>query len=203
MLAEIAEFIKAVAPVFTAGAACVATYIGYKGLTKWQAEMLGKRRTELAEDVLSSFYQMRDIIAAIRSPAAFQGEGDTRNSQLHESDTTKKLRNTYFVPIARYQNHRQFFADLHAKRYRMKALNGDRSEAAFNKMDEALNNVMVAARMLISTADEDRAPRPQAATKWEAEIWGIGDEKDEVAKKINEAVALMEAVCRPLLEVAN
>jgi hypothetical protein len=34
---EIGEFIKAVAPIFTAGAACTAAWIGWRGLEKWPA----------------------------------------------------------------------------------------------------------------------------------------------------------------------
>ena len=60
----VGEMIKAVAPVFTAGAACSGAYIAYRGLTKWHAETVGKRRVELAEDVLADFYQARDIIQA-------------------------------------------------------------------------------------------------------------------------------------------
>jgi hypothetical protein len=38
-------------------------YIGYRGLTKWREERIGKRRVELAEDVLADFYQARDMSA--------------------------------------------------------------------------------------------------------------------------------------------
>jgi len=37
-----------------------------------------KRRQDLAEEVLSSFYQMKDIIRAIRSPMSYEGEGKDR-----------------------------------------------------------------------------------------------------------------------------
>ena len=53
MWSEIGGAVLAIAPAFTAIAACYAAYIGYRGLTKWQAETLGKQRVELAENVLS------------------------------------------------------------------------------------------------------------------------------------------------------
>jgi hypothetical protein len=40
----VGEVIRAVAPVFTAGAACFGAYIGYRGLEKWRAETIGKRK---------------------------------------------------------------------------------------------------------------------------------------------------------------
>jgi hypothetical protein len=56
---DIGEFIKAVAPMFTAVAACTGAWIGWCGLKKWRAETIGKRKAELAEDVIADFYEAR------------------------------------------------------------------------------------------------------------------------------------------------
>ena len=73
---EIGEVIKAVSPAITEITAMVAAVIGIKGLNKWQ--MIGRRRSEIAEDVLAGFYEARDRVSAIRSPAGFANESEGR-----------------------------------------------------------------------------------------------------------------------------
>jgi hypothetical protein len=65
---DIGEFIKAVAPIFTAGAACCATWIGWHGLEKWRSEVLGKRKAEIAEATLAKVYEMEEILREARLP---------------------------------------------------------------------------------------------------------------------------------------
>jgi hypothetical protein len=55
-------------------AACTAIY----GIGAWRREHEGRRRYELAEDVLASFYEARDRIASIRSVFGFESESSSR-----------------------------------------------------------------------------------------------------------------------------
>jgi hypothetical protein len=91
-----------------------AAWTASRGLGKWHVETVGKRRTELAEDVLSSFYQMRDIIGEIRSPPP--GDLLPFVVQVHrdesDSGTLKRMKDAYNEPIARYNEHRKLIADL-------------------------------------------------------------------------------------------
>ena len=53
-------------------------------LDAWRREFMGKRRMELAEEVLALFYQARDVIEQIRSPVRYLGEGQTREAAPDE-----------------------------------------------------------------------------------------------------------------------
>ena len=77
---DIGEALKAIGAVLTGCAALWGAFIAFRGLTKWQDETLGKRKTEVAEQVLSGFYQVRDVIDAVRPPAVWTGEAERRNS---------------------------------------------------------------------------------------------------------------------------
>ena len=59
-----------------------------------------KRRVELAEEVLTSFLKMRDIMREVRSPAAFGNEGGDRVAWEGETDQQAKVRHGYFVPAS-------------------------------------------------------------------------------------------------------
>lgn len=201
MWTEAGEIIKAVAPIFTASAAVAATVIGYKGLTKWQTELLGKRKVELAEEVLSGFYQMRDIMSAIRSPGGFVGEGESRKAAENEAPEMKIKLDQQFVTIERYNRHIEFFAGLQAKRYRMRALFGPAAEQAFVLINEAIAKVITAARMRgMRVAQQWTTLDPKLSIELDHAVWEAGGENDIVSAKINEAVKLIESVCRPILE---
>ena len=48
------------------------------GVYAWRREFIGRRKIELAEDVLARFYEARDAIARIRSPFGTSSEGSER-----------------------------------------------------------------------------------------------------------------------------
>src|SRR5271166_785048 len=60
-----------------------------------------KRKTELAEQGLTAFYEVSRVFVWIRSPASFGGEGTSRPPAPGESATQQERRNTYFIPIER------------------------------------------------------------------------------------------------------
>ena len=57
-----------------------------RGLADW------KRRTDLAEEVLSDFYKARSIFGQARSPFAFAGEGKTRPRSGARANATRVFR---------------------------------------------------------------------------------------------------------------
>ena len=59
------------------------------GIDAWRREFVGKRRMELAEEVLALFYQARDIIQSIRSPGGYVGEGQSRKQAPDERPEDK------------------------------------------------------------------------------------------------------------------
>ncbi len=88
--------VKAIPSVVTAITAIVGVVIAARGLNKWRAETIGKRKAELAQEVLADFYQARDIIDVARSPGGFGHEGDTRQKDDWESaDDTRILKCPY------------------------------------------------------------------------------------------------------------
>ncbi len=70
-MVDIAVIAQAVAVV----SACWAII---SGVGAWKREFIGKRQIELAEQLLSKFFEVRDAIAFIRSPVGSSGEGKSR-----------------------------------------------------------------------------------------------------------------------------
>ncbi|MCZ7471905.1 hypothetical protein M0412_22620 [Agrobacterium sp. O3.4] len=162
-----------------------------------------KRKQDLAETVLTGFYQTEAIMRSVRSPMSYLYEADSRPKVTAETESTAKLRDTYYVILARYDKNRKEIGNLLALRYRMTAWFGANADVPFQRLQEAINQVITAAQMLVrwsADADSFRANNLELWQKMEADIWWGAEDPDRVGVLITGAVAAMEAICRPILE---
>ena len=65
---DVANILESISLIIAAWAVII-------GVNAWRREYIGKRRLELAEEVLSLFYEARDIIRYIRNPFGYIGRG--------------------------------------------------------------------------------------------------------------------------------
>lgn len=133
---------------------------------------------------------------------SYTHESENRPRIGSETEATARLRDTYFVILARYDKNRQDISDLLALRYRMIAWFGNEAGVPFQRLNEAINKVITAAQMLgHRSADTDgfRAYNIALWQRMEADIWWGTEDPDLVAVMITEAVTAMEAICRPIL----
>lgn len=197
--ADVGEFIKAVAPVFTAGAACTGVYIAYRGLTKWRGETVGKRKIELAEEVLADFYQARDIIKAARSPFGYAHEGLSRQKGEDETEEDTRILNSYFAATERLASKADFFAETWARRYRFTAVFGPEAAKAYDDLFEVRNEIIVSVRSLISAHGHRLSASDQVAkARWENTIWSSAED-DPIPGRLDRVVETIEKTCRPAI----
>jgi hypothetical protein len=157
-----------------------------------------KRRTELAEQVLADFYKANDLFSSARSPFALAGEGASRKRDEHETESQASHRDAIYAPFERLQKNIDFFSDLHARRYRFRALFGSAAAEPFLAFVGAYNEIAIATSALLS----NQGPlNEELQTKYEVAIGWTIPEKDHVKQKLDKAVSDMEAICRPVLEV--
>jgi hypothetical protein len=57
----------------------IASTVAIYGINSWRRETKWKRKYELAEETLSLFYEVQDVISIIRSPFSRNEEGKKRN----------------------------------------------------------------------------------------------------------------------------
>ena len=62
----------------------IASWTAVYGIDQWRREYRGKRQAELAEEVLSLFYEAQDAVRHIRNPFGFGGEGASRKLENKE-----------------------------------------------------------------------------------------------------------------------
>jgi len=122
-------------PVVTSVATIVAAGTAVWGICAWRREHTGKRRIDLAEDVLALVYEIQDVLALVRSPLGHSEEGQTCLVMPDATDKEKAMLNTAYIPIERCNTHKELFARLRSLRYRFMALNGKDTGEPFEELN--------------------------------------------------------------------
>jgi hypothetical protein len=99
----------------------------------------------------------------------------------------------YFVPLARIQKADADFAQFDKLRTVAQAVFGPASVAPFDTIMRVLNEIAIAARMLISTTGP-QGVTPEDRQRWEAKIWQ--EDGDDLEIRLAAAVKEIEALCR-------
>jgi len=179
------------------------------GVNAWRREYIGKRRLELAEDVLALFYEARDAISYIRNPSGHVGEGSTRNADPNESPEEKQINDNAYVVFERYNKRQDLFNKLYSMRYRYMARFGKDSAKPFNELNKIVNEIFVSARMLshywkqqgrrIWKNDKEFQQHLEEMHKYEAVFWEKGFSEDPVIPRLNTVISDIEAQCNRII----
>ena len=164
-----------------------------------------QRRFELAEQVLADAYRFRDLMKFVRNDAAWEGEGESREIAGHETEGVKQMRTAYFVPLERLQKESEFISGMMARRETCHAHFGGDAVKAFDAFHQAAQGVRVAAKMLMDMAGDDGCDPGDRVLRetFRHDIWEtLADHKEDnrIGIQIDEGVALIERICRPVLE---
>jgi hypothetical protein len=160
-----------------------------------------RRRVEFGEELLTSFYKLKDTIRSIRGPFSFGNEGESRKRRDFENEAEARSRDGFYVPIVRIQKNSEFLSDLTSKKYRAQAVFQNEIHHAFEFTVESLNRIQVASSMLVEQVGQQRVD-PELWRKLERDIWEMSspDQPDELSQKILQAIDIVEKAVRPALE---
>ena len=164
---------------------------------------LSKRRAEIAEKVLSDFYRIRRAFQIIRSPMIWAAE------MIPEEGVQEDIiRNDGYGVTRRFRQYESLFSEVEASRFTFSALFGANSAAAYDAIIRAHNQVFHAAQDILryrhEGANANLAAHLRAMRRIAFSLDALDEEgrdvPDSTAARIDEAVALIEAICRPALE---
>lgn len=199
-----AEIIQSVSIIIAAWSVII-------GVNAWRREYVGKRKLELAEEVLSLFYKSRDVIRAIRNPGSSIGEGSTRNASPNETPEEKRIYDQAYVTHERYAKQSELFSKLYSMRYRYMAMFGRDSAKPFDDLAMVIAEILSAADTVVyywrdqlfqseSESREQRQVRLDKIRQYESIIWKMNPEKDSITPRIEQIVSQIEAKTHPILE---
>ncbi|HBH81592.1 MAG TPA: hypothetical protein DDY39_17330 [Nitrospira sp.] len=203
--------LKDLTDIIQSAAVTIASIVAIYGINAWKDEFIGKRRIELAEEVLAIFYQARDAIEAIRSSFGYEGEGKTRKPGPNEKPEHAEALDRAYVLIERYNKHNDVFSRLHALRYRFMAQFGAEASAPFDDLNGLINELLMAARhkVWLATVPEWSLRSEEAMEKHHQEwianerIYYSGGKDDPIAPRLAKIITDIESRCQPIIEKSD
>ena len=182
-----------------AGVAISGAIVGWKALTKWREETVGKRRLELAEEILSAFYQIQEIIYDARSPMIWASE-----MVKEEGVPDEVVQDSAYGPIRRLRKSFDHVRALRTKRHRFAALFGRGTTKPWDEIEAVLNEINAASEAILMLRGEHVLPGdPQAKFyKEQRQILARRMDEDPITPRVDAAVREIEAICRPIIRAS-
>ncbi|MBU4184744.1 MAG: hypothetical protein KKI12_05245 [Proteobacteria bacterium] len=185
------ELIATIGQTIAIIAACWAII---SGIGAWKREFIGKRRIELAEEVLASFFEIKDSIAFIRNPFATNEEGKSRKKGEYELSDETELLNRGYIVYERYEKKKDVLIKFNTLKYKVMAAFGPDTEKIFIDCNKTLNSIFISARMLATyywkrqgrvPMDGDQFQKHlDEMQKHEGIFWDMMNETDEIRNKL-------------------
>jgi len=204
---DVVGILQSISVIF---ASVVAASTVIYGVNAWRREYIGKRKLELAEEVLALFYEARDVISYIRSPFSFGGEGNTRNAAPNESPEEKQINDNAYVVFERYYKRQDLFNKLYSMRYRYMAQFGKDLARPFDDLRKIVNEIFLSARMLSHywkqqgrrnwENDREFQQHLKEMHKYEAIFWEKSSDEDPIIPRLDAVISDIEAQSLKIIE---
>jgi len=182
-----------------AGAAVSTATVGWKALTKWRDETVGKRRLEVAEETLSAFYQVQEVIYDARAPFI------AANEMVKEEGVTDEVAgNSAYGPIRRLRQSFDHIRDLRTKRHRFAALFGREGTKPWDEIEAVLNEINAASEAILMLRGEHIPAKDPHAKFYQEQrqILARRMDEDPITPRVDAAVKEIEDICRPVIRAA-
>jgi hypothetical protein len=185
---------------------------GFRTFGRWKREKIEERRIEIALEALSIAYEAEGVFEYIRSPGAFGYETDDMPRSEGETNEDYKYRKTYYVPLKRIDNQKEFFLQVLKLKPRFMAVFGPKTQKLFEDLHRARVHIQVSAQALMRRQypeGEWNEERPRLRTRMEADIWvGYEDvytpedlpEGDRVKRLVEAFRDGIVRQCRPVVD---
>ena len=180
------------------------------GVGAWKREFIGKRKIELAEETLATFFEIKDAISFIRNPWSSSNEGSSRKRADYETEAESKLLDRGYIVFERYESKKEIFVRFNTLKYKFMAMFGTGTESIFKDTNHTLNSIFVSANML-STHYWQRQGRAQIGNdefqkhldemhRHEGIFWDLYNDNDEIRNQLASTQRELERVTKPCFE---
>jgi hypothetical protein len=180
------------------------------GIGAWKREFIGKRKIELAEETLATFFEIKDAVSFIRNPWSSGNEGSSRKRGDYETEAESKLLDRGYIVFERYESKKEIFVRFNTLKYKFMAMFGTGTESIFKDTNHILNSIFVSANML-STHYWQRQGRVQMRNdefqkhldemhRHEGIFWDLYNDNDQIRNQLASTQRELERVTKPSFE---
>ena len=194
----VTDWIAAVSAFVSAVAVVLALLYARKEISAWRNEARGRRRAQVAEDVLAAAHNADDVIRSLRSPM--------------DSVPVEKIKDRTYTYKRRYERmveRGEIFEALRYAQIRAKAvLRDDRVDAAIEKIFRVRMDFMFALEDAVDsvTGEQDLDPNDREFLQEQRKmIFGRFNENDELHVTLTDALNELDKILGPVarFEVSN
>ncbi|MCX4186663.1 hypothetical protein [Methylophaga sp. OBS4] len=201
---------ESIATIGQAIAIIAACWAIVSGVGAWKREFIGKRRIELAEEVLATFFEIKDVIAAIRNPFSSSDEGSSRKKGENETEQEADLLDRGYIVFERFEGRKEAFVRFNTLKYKFMAAFGAETEDIFIESNRILNSIFSSARQLATYYWKRQGRVPMEGDEFQRHLnemfrhegifWDRMDEQDEIRQKLQAVQDRLDLVTKPCFE---
>jgi hypothetical protein len=205
---NLTEYVSIIGNTIQSIAVIVASVVAIKGIGSWKREKKWTKKYELAEEVLTLFYEAEEAIKSIRSPLVWSNEGKSRKRNVNESKEESELLDNAYVVYERYEKEKHIFNKLRSLKYRFKAIYREDKIRSFEELNLILNEILLSSNDLgknywprqgrVDMTEPEFKRHLQEMHEKEDMIWAAGDE-NKMTKRINKTIKEIEAICSEII----
>lgn len=180
------------------------------GIGAWKREFIGKRKIELAEGTLATFFEIKDAIAFIRNPWSSGTEGSTRKRSAYETEPESQLLDRGYIVFERYESKKEIFIRFNTMKYKFMAVFGTETEKIFQDTNETLNSIFSSANMLatyywqrqghVKMEPDEFQKHLDEMHRHEGIFWDRYKDNDEIRIQLAATQQKLEKVTKPCFE---
>ena len=163
-----AEGVNTIKSVLTYLASFLAIYVAYKALETWKKEFIGKKKIDLACDIIEQVCNIQDIIRHARNPVLSIGESNEIIKDLTiNNEEIKENKLCCFAVKYRLNNKKEEIYNFFKLRNKAQLYWDDDILDLFNKLNKIITSIIAAAEYLYEYVDLD----PEMKKACESKIW--------------------------------
>jgi hypothetical protein len=180
-----------------------ASIVAIWGIKKWHNEYIGKKKIDIAEEVLSVFYEIEGAFKHIRSP--FVSPNEENNIDIDDNfNHVVKISN---IALNRYNNHKDLFSKFYKLKSKFKIYFEEENHKVFKELDECIIELLVAIEDIRFYENIRKEMRGKTKIEYSEEENNylkdyniiISNSKDDFKAKINSIVSETEKLCKKII----
>jgi hypothetical protein len=156
-----------------------------------------ERRKKLAGEILTSFYEIQQIMRAVRSPFTYEGEGEAKISARDPGNSAGRDVRAYRAIIERFRDNRELLGQFVTRQYAAKAVLGPNAADPFIRFNRVRARILTSAEALVEEAGS-KFDNPEETKSLRADIWARNKD-DPIQAEMDQIEAALDAICRPIL----
>jgi hypothetical protein len=189
------ELLKTLPSIVQAVSILVTSIFAIISLRAWRRQLIGKRRFEVAEEVILAAHRAQGALEWIRNGFSFSTEAEDRPKPSGETENEARLRDSYYVPLKRLRDSAETFIGLSKAYLLCKVHFGSEAAKAIDEILRIQNNIAIDAKMLLDDVGNDDGVSKELRKEMRESIWGGLNPKNPVTNRLNDAVNKIDEIC--------